>query len=135
MRKTLLALCIIAAVLAVSGCDMISGVIPELSTSDVNLLAGSYELASSFEGHFIYQLSLNLDGSYKCTGSDGAVTEGSYQISYGHLDILKASGTLSLSSGLDGAEEQNLKFTFVSDSEKGPESLVLNSMKFSFIGR
>ncbi|MFA7190651.1 MAG: hypothetical protein WC117_11285 [Sphaerochaetaceae bacterium] len=138
MRKTLLAMCIIAAVLALSGCDIISsisGVIPELSTSDVNLLAGKYELPSSYEGHFIYQLSLNPDGSYKCIGSDGKTTEGSYKINYGHLDILRSSGTLYLSSGLDGAEAENMKFSFFADSDTGPESLILDSWKFSFIGR
>lgn len=124
--------------LVIPSCDLlntISKVIPDFSFSEPNLIFGSYELPSTYEGHYLYQLDLSLEGGYFCRGSDYSSVSGSYEIEYDHLELLRSSGTLVLSDGLDGKEKSKMKFSFEADVDEGPCCLTLDGRRFLFLGR
>ena len=131
-----MALCVL--VLCAS-CDMmgkLSGLIPKISTDPPNLLVGTWKVIDTNTNTYSKQLVLDTTGKYSYTDTTASTTvEGSYSVSYDHLDLLQASGEITFSKGFDGHESAKT-FSFVADKDDGPQSLKINNEDaFVFISR
>lgn len=133
-KKCMSLLLMMSAIFLFTGCDLMNSaknLIPKFSTETPNLLVGTYQVVKS--GLVTKRLVLAKDGTSKLTVGDDYVESGTYVVTYGHLDILQASGTITFISG-DGTKK-DVRFSFTSDVDDGPQQLVLDGVAFTFVTR
>jgi len=144
MQKRLGTLLLLLLSCVLMACDDISAlkdIVPTFTGDNPNLLVGHWQVASSIQGFFAYDLTLGADNNYILIPQDESDTvAGTYTIAYDHLDLLESSGTVTFSAGFvpDGGEV-TMDFSYEASKEKGPQTLKLKcdsfQNEFSFVGR
>lgn len=116
--------------------DTAEGAMPKFKGGVPNLISGTWMVKStSYEGTYLYRLTLKTDGTFRMEMIDDSTITGNYSLSYDHLDLLEASGTVVFSEALPPDSQRQMAFSYTADEDAGPQRLVLSGVSYSFVQR
>jgi len=116
--------------------DTAEGAMPKFKGGVPNLISGTWMVkSSSYEGTYVYRLTLKPDGTFRMVTVDDSTITGDYRLSYDHLDLLEASGTVVFSEAWPPRSQREMAFSYTADEDAGPRRLVLSGVAYSFVQR